>query len=103
VSLAVALANTPTVGRLLSTIPMASYPTSGPRSLLKKGQIVSAPFCFRPGFPLYHERQIQGLSMNFKISFYFISSTTKKIKVGLLLPIWTVSKTYCTCVGNKNN
>ncbi len=35
VSLAVALENTPTVGRLLSTIPMASYPTSGPRSLLK--------------------------------------------------------------------
>lgn len=38
VSLAVAFANTPTVGRLLSTIPMASYPTSGPRSLLTHTQ-----------------------------------------------------------------
>ena len=32
VSLEVALANTPTVGRLASTTPIASYPTSGPRS-----------------------------------------------------------------------
>lgn len=34
VSFAVALAKTPTVGKLLSTRPMASYPTLGPRSLL---------------------------------------------------------------------
>lgn len=36
VSAGVAFAHTPTVGRALSTIPMASYPTSGPRSLLVK-------------------------------------------------------------------
>ena len=34
VSWSVAKANTPTVGSAESTTPMASYPTSGPKSLL---------------------------------------------------------------------
>ena len=35
VSSSVALANTPTVGKVESTIPIASYPTSGPKSDLQ--------------------------------------------------------------------
>ena len=47
VSLAVALANTPKVGKLESTMPMASYPTSGPKSLLRLIKSDTVEHCYK--------------------------------------------------------